>query len=139
MEKLTKKQKKIRLSGASALHQNEAADRAIKTLFTMDKIILIHAAHRCPDDELSSALWPMVTKYTVWIYKRVPYMKYGISAIEIYSRSRFDMVSETLSNCYVWGFNIYVLEPKLQNHGVKIPKWDPRIQIGVNMGLTKIY
>ena len=66
-------------------------------------------------------------------------MKSGISAIQIYSRSIFDMVSETLSNCNVWGFHIYVLEPKLQNHGVKITKWDPRIQIGVNTGLTNMY
>ena len=30
------------------------------------------------------------------------------------------------------------LEPKLQKPGVKIPKWDPRSQIGVHMGFRKM-
>ena len=45
-----------------------------------------------------------------------------ISAIEIWSRSIFEPVSETLSNFHVWGFPTYVLEPKFQKPGVKIPK-----------------
>ena len=65
-------------------------------------------------------------------------MQSGLSDIEIWSRSRFESVSETLSNCHVWGCPTYVLEPKFQNTGVKIPKWDPRIQIGVNMGFRNI-
>ena len=35
MEEMLKKQQKIRFSGASASHQNEAAERAIKTVVTM--------------------------------------------------------------------------------------------------------
>ena len=37
MEELLKKQKKIRFSGASASHQNGAAERAIKTVVNMEK------------------------------------------------------------------------------------------------------
>ena len=48
-------------------------------------------------------------------------------------------MSETLRNCHVWGFLKYVLEPKLQKPGVKIPKWYPRIIIGVNLGFRKIH
>ena len=48
-------------------------------------------------------------------------------------------MSETLSNCHVWGCPTYVLEPKLQNPGVKIPKWDPRSRRGFNMGLSKMH
>ena len=52
-------------------------------------------------------------------------MQYGLSAIEIWSRSWFEPVLETLSNCHVWVCPTLVLEPKLHNPVVKIHKWDP--------------
>ena len=48
-------------------------------------------------------------------------------------------MSETLRNCHVWGCPTYVLEPKLQKPGVKIPKWDPMSRIGFNMGFSKMH
>ena len=48
MEELLKKQQKIRFSGAGDSHQNGAADRAIKTVVTMERTMLMHAALRCP-------------------------------------------------------------------------------------------
>ena len=81
MEELLKKQKKIRFSGAGASHQNGAADRAIKTVVTMARTMLIHAALRFPEDTLSTDLWPMAMDYAVWVYKRTPDMQSGLSAI----------------------------------------------------------
>ena len=66
-------------------------------------------------------------------------MQSGLSAIEIWSRSRFEPVSETLRNYHVWGCPKYVLEPNLQKPGVKIIKWAPRSQRGVNMGFRKMH
>ena len=77
--------------------------------------------------------------YAVWVYNRIPDIQSGIYAIEIWSRSMFDPVSETLSNCHVWGCPTYVLEPKLHKPGVKIPKWYPRSWRGVNMGFIKMH
>ena len=48
-------------------------------------------------------------------------------------------MSETLSKCHVWGCPTYVLEPKLQKPGAKIPKWDTRSRGGVNMGFSKMH
>ena len=48
-------------------------------------------------------------------------------------------MSKTLSNFHVWGCPTYVLEPKLQKHGVKIPKWDPMSRRGVNMVFSKMH
>ena len=81
----------------------------------------------------------MAMDYTVWVYNRTPDIQYGLSAIEIWSRSRFEPVSETLSNCHVWGCPTYVLEPKLQKPGVKIPKWAPTSRRGVNMCFSKMH
>ena len=93
MEELLKKQKKIRFSGAGASYQNGAAERAIKTVFTMSRTILMHAALRCPEDTFSTDLCPMEMDYSVWVYNWTPYMQSGLSAIEIWSRSRFEPVS----------------------------------------------
>ena len=122
MEEALKKQQKIRFSGAGVSHQNGAVERAIKTLVTMTSTMLMHAALRCPEDTLSTDLWPIAIDYAVWVYNRIPDMQYILSAIGIWSRPRFEPVSETLSNCHVWGFPTYVLESKLQKPGVKIPK-----------------
>ena len=65
-------------------------------------------------------------------------MQSGLSDIEIWSRSRFEPVSENLRNCHVWGCPTYVLEPKLKDHGVNIHKWAPRSRRGVNMGFRNI-
>ena len=82
-------------------------------VFTMLSTTLIHAVLRFPDDTFSNDIWPMAMDYDVWVYNRILYMKSGLSAIGIWSRSRFEPVSETLINCHVWGFQTYVLEPKL--------------------------
>ena len=66
-------------------------------------------------------------------------MQPGLSAIKIWSRSRFEPVQETLSNCHVWGCTTYFLEPKLQKPVVKIPKEAPRSRRGFNMGFSKMH
>ena len=96
-----KKQQKIRFSGAGSSHKNGAAELAIKTFVTMARAMLIHAALRCPEYTLSTDIWPMEMYYAVLVYNRNPGMQSGLSAIEIWSRSRFEPVSETLSNFHV--------------------------------------
>ena len=101
MEELLKKQQKIRFIGDCSSHRNGSAERAIKTLVAMARTILMHASFRCPQDTFSTDLWPMEMDYSVWVYNLTPDMQSGLSAIEIWSRSRFESVSETLSNCHV--------------------------------------
>ena len=48
-------------------------------------------------------------------------------------------MSENLSNFHVLGRKKYVLESKFQKPGVKIPKWDPRSQRGVNTVFRKMH
>ena len=113
MEELLKKQKKIRFSGDGSSHQNGAAERAIKTVVTMARTTLMHVALRYPEDTSSTGIWPMVMDYAAWAYNWIPDMHSGLPAIEIWSRSRFEPVSEIISNCHVWGCPTYVLEPNL--------------------------
>ena len=75
----------------------------------------MHAALRCTEDTFSTDIWPMAMDYALWVYNSTPDIQSELSVIEIWSRSRFEPVSKTLSNCHVWGCPTYVLEPKLQN------------------------
>ena len=55
----------------------------------------------------------MAMNYAIWVYNHIPDIQSGLSAIEIWSRSIFEPVSETLRKCHVLGCPTYVLEPKL--------------------------
>ena len=74
MDELLKNQQKIRFSGAGASYQNGAAERAIKTVVTMARTMLMHAAPRCPEDTLYTDLWPTTMDYNILVYNRTPDM-----------------------------------------------------------------
>ena len=65
MEELFKKQQNISFSGSGASHQNGEAESAIKTLVTMARTMLMHAALIFPEDTFSTDIWPMVIDYSV--------------------------------------------------------------------------
>ena len=101
MEEILKKQQNIRFSRAGASHQNGSEYCAINMVVTIKRTMLMHAALICPEDTLFTDIWPLAMDYAVWVYNHIPDMQSGLSAIEILSRSRFEPVSENLSNCHV--------------------------------------
>ena len=84
MEELLKNQQKIMFSRDVASHQNVSAERAIKTVVTMARTMLMHAAIRCPEDTFSTYLWPMAMDYYLWVYNCIPNIQSGFSATEIW-------------------------------------------------------
>ena len=134
-----KKYQKIRFSGDVTSHKNGSARLSIKTVVTMDRTMFMYTSIQFNEYIFSTNLFTMAIYYSVWIYNWIHNMKSGSSAIGIWSRSRFEPVADTLNNCHVWGCPKYVLEPKLQKPGVKIPKWDPRSRRGFNMGFSKMH
>ena len=89
---MLKNQQKIRFSGDGASNKNGAAESAIKMVVTTERTMLMHAALRCPEYTLYTDIWPMTMYYYVCVYNRTPDMHSGLSAIEIWSRSRFELV-----------------------------------------------
>ena len=79
MEELLKNQQNIRFIGGGASHQNGAEERAIKTVVTMARTMLMHAALRCPEDTLPTDIWSLELDYAVWVYNHIPDMHYGLS------------------------------------------------------------
>ena len=74
MKELLNKYQKIIFSGSGASHQNGAVERAIKTVVTISRTMLMHTALRCPEDTLSTDIWPMEMDYVVWVYNWIPHM-----------------------------------------------------------------
>ena len=97
MEELLKKQQEISFSGAGASHQYGAEERAIKAVVTMERTMLMHAVLRCPEDTLSTDIWPMAMDYVVWVYNRIPDIQSGLSDIGIWSRSTLDQCHKLLA------------------------------------------
>ena len=94
MEEMLNKKQKIRFSGDGASHQNGEAEHAINTVVTMARTMFMHDALICPEDTLSTDIWPMAIYYAVCVYNRIHGMQSGLYDIEIWSRSRFEPVSE---------------------------------------------
>ena len=67
---------------------------------------------------------------------QIPIMYYLILSYSIVIY--FILSVRLFSNFHVLVCPIYVLEPKIQKYGVKIPKWDPSIWQGVNVGFILI-
>ena len=63
-----KKQQKIRFSGSGASNQNGETERAIKTVITMERTMLVYAVLRCPEEILYTDLWPIELDYFVLVY-----------------------------------------------------------------------
>ena len=98
------KNKKISLSGSGITDQNMGSEQKIKTVVTIYATMIIHASPICPEDTLSTDLCKISMDYYLLIYICIPNMQSSIYVTGIFSSSRSDTVSETISNCRVWGF-----------------------------------
>ena len=129
---------KIRFSGVGAAHQNGVVEQAIRTIITMARTMLLHAAMHAPD-LITKELWPMAMDHAVWLCNHIPDKVTGLTPLELWTKSTCTPTPtrEILSHCHVWGCPVFVLEPKLQKGGIKIPKWAPRSRQGLNMGFSK--
>ena len=126
MGELLKNQKNIMFSGSGASHQNWAPEKIIITEFAKARAMLMNTTLKCTEGTFPNDIYPTNVGNSVWFYNHIPYIHSSIYAIEIWSISRFNTVPETLHNFHLWRYLTYILEPKLQNIVLKIPKWDPR-------------
>ena len=129
----------IRFSGVGAAHSNGVAERAIGVITTKARKLMIHAALRSPEGHITGDLWPMAMDHAVWLYNRIPKRQSGLSPYELWNRSTLSPTRELFGDCHVWGSPCFVLSPKLQKSGVKIPKWQPRSRKGIYLGFSPFH
>ncbi len=121
-EDCNSKGQKLTFSKVGAHHQNDVAERNIKTISQWACASMLHTAHSWPD-VASINLWPQAVDYSVWVFNHLPTIDFGANPNELWSRTRFP--TNSLDRVHVFRCPIYVLDPRLQD-GHKIPKWDPR-------------
>ncbi|KAL7452136.1 hypothetical protein ACHAXS_000267 [Conticribra weissflogii] len=94
---------------------------------------MIHLQLHWP--EFSSLhLWPLAIEYATWIYNRLPKILSGLSPLEIWTGVRAS--HDKLRRAHVFGFPVYVLDPKLQD-GKQILKWNSKACQGMFVGFSK--
>jgi hypothetical protein len=121
-----------RISATGAHHQNAIAERAIQTVTTSARAMLLHLKVHWPD-EYDTKLWPFALQYAAWLYNYTPKSN-NLAPIEIFTHQMTNC--EFLRRAKVFGCPVYVLEPRLQD-GKKIPKWEPRARRAQLIGFSK--
>ncbi|CAJ1952569.1 unnamed protein product [Cylindrotheca closterium] len=124
---------KIDYSGVGAQHQNGAAERAIQTITTWARAMLLHQMLHWPD-EADHKLWPFAMDHAVYLWNHLPREDTKQAPIELLGESKIDH-HQWFQRLHVWGSPVYVLDPKLQD-GKKIPKWDARARRGMYLGVS---
>ena len=120
----------IRFAGAGAHHQNGNAERAIRTIMSIARTMMLHSAIHWPE-VADASLSPMAVQHAVYLHNHVPDPVTGLAPIDVFSRTRWPQ--KRLLDLHVWGCPVYVIEKSLAD-GKKIPLWKRRSQCMVNMG-----
>ena len=124
-----------KFAGVGAHHHNAQAERAIRTIMSIARTMMIHAGIHWPD-VADSTLWPMAVKHACFLYNHVPSHTTGLSPSDLFTRTRWPQ--KKLLDLHVWGCPVYVLEKSLQD-GKKIPKWKPRSNRSIYMGISHLH
>ena len=132
---LKRKNQPMVYSGIGAHHHNGVAERAIRTISTNARTMLLHAMIHWPS-ETSLDLWPFAVDYAVYLWNLLPREPSGLSPNELFYGIKSD--HSDLRNAKVWGCPTYVLDPRLQD-GKKIPRWEPRSKLGQFVGRSLIH
>ena len=128
-DELAKLNQGLSLSGVGAHHQNAVAERAIGTVVSLARTMMLHSKMRWPKG-VSTKLWPMAMKHAEFIVNHVPNLN-NVCPLDVVLKTV--VPRHQLKNLHVWGSPCYVLDPKLQD-GKKIPKFEPRSRQGLNLG-----
>ena len=124
-----------KLAGVGAHHQNAIAERSIRTIMSIARTMMMHAAIHWPDMAQAS-LWPMAVSHACFLWNHVPNPNTGLSSQDLFSKIRWPQ--RKFHDLHVWGCPTYVLNKSIQD-GNKIPKWQPRSDRHVYMGTSRYH
>ena len=124
-----------KLAGVGAHHQNAIAERSIRTIMSIARTMMMHAAIHWPDMAQAN-LWPMAVSHACFLWNHVPDPSTGLSAQDLFSRTRWPQ--RKFHDLHVWGCPTYVLNKTIQD-GKKIPRWQPRSDRHVYIGTSRYH
>ena len=109
-------------AGTSAHHHNAVAERAIRTIMSIARTMMLGAATSWPD-MADPALWPLAVDYAVHVFNRVPNPETGLSPLDLFTGIR--QPQHQLHDLHVWGCPAYLLDKQIAD-GKKLPQWKPK-------------
>ena len=121
-----------KFAGVGAHHHNAQAERAIRSIMSIARTMMLHSGIHWPD-VADPTLWPLAVLHAVFLFNHVPSEVTGLSPNDIFTRTRWP--HKRFHDIHVWGCPLYVLQKSLQD-GKKIPRWKPRSNRCVHMGLS---
>ena len=130
--KMSTSKQVIQFAGVGAHHQNGNAERAIQTIMSVARTMMLHAAIHWPD-VADTALWPMAVTHAVFLHNHVPNPTTGLAAGDVFTKSRWEQ--RKFHDVHVWGCPVYVLDSKVSG-GMKLPRWSPRSVRCINVGFS---
>jgi hypothetical protein len=132
-KKVAASEQALRFAGVGAHHQNGNAERAIQTIMSVARTMMLHATIHWPD-VADTALWPMAVAHAVFLHSHVPNSSTGLAPSDVFTKSRWEQ-RKFHHDVHVWGCPVYVLDSKISG-GMKLPRWTPRSVRCINVGLS---
>jgi hypothetical protein len=130
------KGQELEFSGVGAHHQNGVAKRAIKTVSSLARTMLLHMSLHWPE-QAGLELWPFALEHAAYVWNHLPRADTHLAPQELYTGSLFFSYAH-LARLHTFGCPVYVLHPRLQD-GQKVPKWQPRARCGQFLGYSTDY
>ena len=88
----------LRFAGVGAHHMNGHAERAIQTIMSIARAMMIHSAIHWSDVS-NVSLWPMVVNQAIFLWNHLPQLETGLSPSDIFTKIRYPL--QKLHDCYV--------------------------------------
>ena len=120
----------INFCAAYAHHQNAIAEHMIQTITNCACSQLIHAMHHWPD-VITAELWPYPIKMVVDVHNNSP-SNHDLSPVKLFTGAKRQA---NLNLMHLFGCLAFILDKNIYNGG-HTPKWDPRSEGGVYLGLS---
>jgi hypothetical protein len=127
------KGQELEFIGVSARHQNGVAERAIQTVSSLARTILLHMSLHWPE-QADLELWPFALEHAAYLWNHLPCADTRLAPQELYTSS-LCVSYDHLARLHTFCCPVYVLHPRLQD-GYKVLKWQPRARRGQFLGFS---
>jgi hypothetical protein len=112
----------IRFAGTGAHHHNGIAERAIQSVMSRARTMLLHAALHWPD-ATNTQLWPFAVRQAVHLHNFVPDPSNGLSPNDLFTKTKHP--AQRFFDLHSLFCPAYVLNKAIAD-GHKLPRWTPR-------------
>ena len=126
----------ISFCGPEAHHQNGVTKRAIQTIISKARTMMVHADAHWPE-EFDKRLWPFAMDYASHLWNRTPRMDGSRAPLE--KLLNIDFKCNDLLRARVWGCPAYFLESAAKKNSSLVKKWDHRAKVAQSLGFNKLF